>query len=93
MAGICQVQMNNRAGMTFSAALRSVLRADPDIVMVGEIRDGETAKIAVESALTGHMVFSTLHTNDASSAVTRLDEMGVEPFLTASSLVGVLAHG
>ena len=92
MAGICQVQMNNRAGMTFSAALRSVLRADPDIVMVGEIRDGETAKIAVESALTGHMVFSTLHTNDASSAVTRLDEMGVEPFLTASSLVGVLAQ-
>lgn len=92
MSGICQVQMNNRAGMTFSAALRSVLRADPDIVMVGEIRDGETAKIAVESALTGHMVFSTLHTNDASSAITRLDEMGVEPFLTASSLVGVLAQ-
>ncbi|MBR0535045.1 MAG: Flp pilus assembly complex ATPase component TadA [Clostridia bacterium] len=92
MAGICQVQMNNRAGMTFAAALRSVLRADPDIVMVGEIRDGETAKIAVESALTGHMVFSTLHTNDAPSAITRLDEMGVEPFLTASSLVGVLAQ-
>ncbi len=92
MAGICQVQMNTRAGMTFAAALRSVLRADPDIVMVGEIRDGETAKIAVESALTGHMVFSTLHTNDAPSAITRLDEMGVEPFLTASSLVGVLAQ-
>lgn len=92
MAGLCQVQMNTRAGMTFSAALRSVLRADPDIVMVGEIRDGETAKIAVESALTGHMVFSTLHTNDSSGAVTRLDEMGVEPFLTASSLVGVLAQ-
>ncbi len=92
MPGICQVQMNNRAGMTFAAALRSVLRADPDIVMVGEIRDGETAKIAVESALTGHMVFSTLHTNDAPSAITRLDEMGVEPFLTASSLVGVLAQ-
>ncbi len=92
MAGICQVQMNARAGMTFAAALRSVLRADPDIVMVGEIRDGETAKIAVESALTGHMVFSTLHTNDAPSAITRLDEMGVEPFLTASSLVGVLAQ-
>ena len=92
MAGICQVQMNNRAGMTFAAALRSVLRADPDIVMVGEIRDAETAKIAVESALTGHMVFSTLHTNDAPSAITRLDEMGVEPFLTASSLVGVLAQ-
>ncbi len=92
MPGICQVQMNNRAGMTFAAALRSVLRADPDIVMVGEIRDGETAKIAVESALTGHMVFSTLHTNDAPSAITRLDEMGVVPFLTASSLVGVLAQ-
>lgn len=92
MPGLCQVQMNTRAGMTFAAALRSVLRADPDIVMVGEIRDGETAKIAVESALTGHMVFSTLHTNDAPSAVTRLDEMGVEPFLTASSLVGVLAQ-
>ncbi|MBR2876899.1 MAG: Flp pilus assembly complex ATPase component TadA [Clostridia bacterium] len=92
MAGLCQVQMNAKAGMTFAAALRSVLRADPDIVMVGEIRDGETAKIAVESALTGHMVFSTLHTNDAPGAVTRLDEMGVEPFLTASSLVGVLAQ-
>lgn len=92
MAGLCQVQMNSKAGMTFAAALRSVLRADPDIVMVGEIRDGETAKIAVESALTGHMVFSTLHTNDAPGAVTRLDEMGVEPFLTASSLVGVLAQ-
>ena len=92
MPGLCQVQMNTRAGMTFAAALRSVLRADPDIVMVGEIRDTETAKIAVESALTGHMVFSTLHTNDAPSAITRLDEMGVEPFLTASSLVGVLAQ-
>lgn len=92
MEGLCQVQMNVRAGMTFAAALRSVLRADPDIVMVGEIRDGETAKIAVESALTGHMVFSTLHTNDSSGAITRLDEMGVEPFLTASSVVGVLAQ-
>ena len=92
MVGINQVQMNNRAGMTFAAALRSVLRSDPDIVMVGEIRDSETAKIAVEAALTGHMVLSTLHTNDAPGAVTRLDEMGVEPFLTASSLVGVLAQ-
>ena len=92
MAGINQVQMNNRAGMTFAAALRSVLRSDPDIVMVGEIRDGETAKISVEAALTGHMVLSTLHTNDAAGAVTRLEEMGVEPFLTASSLVGVLAQ-
>lgn len=92
MAGLNQVQMNNRAGMTFAAALRSVLRSDPDIVMVGEIRDSETAKIAIEAALTGHMVLSTLHTNDSSGAVTRLDEMGVEPFLTASSLVGVLAQ-
>lgn len=92
MPGINQVQMNNRAGMTFAAALRSVLRSDPDIVMVGEIRDAETAKIAIEAALTGHMVLSTLHTNDAPGAVTRLDEMGVEPFLTASSLVGVLAQ-
>lgn len=92
MEGVCQVQMNVRAGMTFATALRSVLRADPDIVMIGEVRDGETAKIAVESALTGHMVFSTLHTNDSSGAVTRLDEMGVEPFLTASSLVGVIAQ-
>ena len=92
MAGINQVQMTNRAGMTFAAALRSVLRSDPDIVMVGEIRDGETAKIAVEAALTGHMVLSTLHTNDAAGAVTRLEEMGVDPFLTASSLVGVLAQ-
>ena len=92
MAGINQVQMNNRAGMTFAAALRSVLRSDPDIVMVGEIRDGETAKIAVEAALTGHMVLSTLHTNDAPGAVTRLNEMGVEPFLVTSSLVGVLAQ-
>ncbi|NMP37872.1 MAG: Flp pilus assembly complex ATPase component TadA [Clostridiales bacterium] len=92
MSGICQVQMNSKAGMTFASALRSVLRSDPDIVMVGEIRDGETAKIAVESALTGHMVFSTLHTNDSSGAISRLTEMGVEPYLTTSSLVGVLAQ-
>ena len=92
MAGINQVQMNNRAGMTFSAGLRSILRSDPDIVMVGEIRDSETAKIAIEAALTGHLVLSTLHTNDAPSAITRLEEMGVEPFLTASSLIGVLAQ-
>lgn len=92
MPGVNQCQMNNRAGMTFAAALRSVLRSDPDIVLVGEIRDAETAKIAIEAALTGHMVLSTLHTNDSAGAVTRLDEMGVEPFLTASSLVGVLAQ-
>jgi type IV pilus assembly protein PilB len=92
MAGINQCQMNPRAGMTFAAGLRSILRSDPDIVMVGEIRDSETAKIAIEAALTGHMVLSTLHTNDAPSAITRLEEMGVEPFLTASSLIGVLAQ-
>jgi len=92
MEGINQIQMNVRAGMTFASGLRSILRSDPDIIMVGEIRDMETAKIAVESALTGHLVFSTLHTNDAPGAVTRLGEMGVEPFLTASSLVGVVAQ-
>lgn len=92
MNGLNQVQMNERAGMTFASGLRSILRSDPDIVMIGEIRDRETAKIAVEAALTGHFVLSTLHTNDASSAVTRLGEMGVEPFLTASSLVGVIAQ-
>ncbi len=92
MDGINQIQMNSRAGMTFASGLRSILRSDPDIIMIGEIRDKETAKIAVESALTGHMVFSTLHTNDAPGAVTRLGEMGVEPFLTASSLVGVVAQ-
>lgn len=78
--------------MTFAAGLRSILRQDPDIVMVGEIRDSETAKIAVEAALTGHLVLSTLHTNDAPGAVTRLIEMGVEPFLVASAAIGVLAQ-
>ncbi|MGI6621677.1 MAG: GspE/PulE family protein [Acetivibrionales bacterium] len=92
MGGINQIQMNSKAGMTFASGLRSILRSDPDIIMVGEIRDHETAKIAVESALTGHLVFSTLHTNDAPGAVTRLGEMGVEPFLTASSLAGVIAQ-
>ena len=74
--------MNLKAGLTFASGLRAMLRADPDVIMVGEIRDGETAKIAVESALTGHLVLSTLHTNDAPSAITRLTEMGIEPFLT-----------
>ena len=90
--GINQVQINNRAGMTFAAALRSILRSDPDVVMVGEIRDGETAKISIEAALTGHLVLSTLHTNDAPSAITRLNEMGVEPFLTGAAISGVLAQ-
>src|SRR5207302_2300662 len=92
LPGVNQVQINNRAGMTFAAALRSILRSDPDVVMVGEIRDGETAKISIEAALTGHLVLSTLHTNDAPSALTRLNEMGVEPFLTGAAVSGVLAQ-
>ncbi len=92
LTGINQVQVNTRAGMTFAAALRSILRCDPDIVMVGEIRDRETALIAVESALTGHLVLSTLHTNDAPGALSRLTEMGIEPFLTSSAVDAVLAQ-
>jgi type IV pilus assembly protein PilB len=92
LPGVNQVQINNRAGLTFAAALRSILRSDPDVVMVGEIRDGETAKISIEAALTGHLVLSTLHTNDAPSALTRLNEMGVEPFLTGAAVSGVLAQ-
>ena len=92
LAGVNQVQINNRAGLTFAAALRSILRSDPDVVMVGEVRDGETAKISIEAALTGHLVLSTLHTNDAPSALTRLNEMGVEPFLTGAAVSGVLAQ-
>jgi type IV pilus assembly protein PilB len=92
MSGVNQVQINNRAGMTFAAALRSILRSDPDVVMVGEIRDGETAKISIEAALTGHLVLSSLHTNDAPGALTRLNEMGVEPFLTGAAVSGVLAQ-
>ena len=90
--GIIQMPVNPRRGLTFSMGLRHIVRQDPDIVMVGEIRDKETAEIAVRSALTGHLVFSTLHTNDAPGAVTRLTDMGVEPFLLASSLEGVLAQ-
>ncbi|MGH9300695.1 MAG: GspE/PulE family protein [Acidimicrobiales bacterium] len=92
MAGINQVQVNVKAGLTFAAALRSILRSDPDIVLVGEIRDKETATIAVEAALTGHLVLSTLHTNDATSTPTRLIEMGVEPFLVASALDCIVAQ-
>jgi type IV pilus assembly protein PilB len=92
LAGVNQVQINPRAGLTFAAALRSILRSDPDVVMVGEIRDAETAKISIEAALTGHLVLSTLHTNDAPSAITRLNEMGVEPFLTGAAVTGVLAQ-
>jgi type IV pilus assembly protein PilB len=90
--GVNQVQINARAGLTFAAALRSILRSDPDVVMVGEIRDGETAKISIEAALTGHLVLSTMHTNDAPGAITRLNEMGVEPFLTGSAVSAVLAQ-
>jgi len=92
LAGLNQVQVNPRAGLTFSSALRSILRSDPDVVMVGEVRDAETAKMAIEAALTGHFVLSTLHTNDAPSALTRLNEMGVEPFLTGSAVTAVLAQ-
>ena len=92
LGGVNQVQINNRAGLTFAAALRSILRSDPDVVMVGEIRDPETAKISIEAALTGHLVLSTLHTNDAPGVLTRLNEMGVEPFLTGSAVSAVLAQ-
>ncbi len=92
LRGINQLQVNLRAGLTFARGLRSMLRADPDVIMVGEIRDAETARIAVESALTGHLVLSTMHTNDAPSAVTRLTEMGIEPFLTASALDTIVAQ-
>jgi type IV pilus assembly protein PilB len=92
LEGITQIQVNPKAGLTFATGLRSMMRADPDIIMVGEIRDGETARIAVESALTGHLVLSTLHTNDAPTAVTRLLEMGIEPFLVASAIDCVVAQ-
>jgi type IV pilus assembly protein PilB len=92
VGGVNQVQINPRAGLTFATALRSILRSDPDVIMVGEIRDGETARISIEAALTGHFVLSTLHTNDAPSAITRLNEMGVEPFLTGAAVSGVLAQ-
>jgi len=90
--GISQMQVNTTKGMTFAGGLRHVLRQDPDIIMVGEIRDAETARMAIQSALTGHLVFSTLHTNDAAGAVTRLLDLGVEPYLAASSLIGVMAQ-
>ena len=92
LEGISQTQVSDKKGMTFASGLRSVLRQDPDVIMVGEIRDRETATMAIQSSLTGHMVFSTLHTNDAASAVTRLLDLGIEPYLVASSVVGVLAQ-
>jgi len=92
LAGIGQTQVNPKIDLTFAKALRAILRQDPDVVMIGEIRDFETAQIAIQASLTGHLVLATLHTNDAPSAVTRLTDMGVEPFLLSSSLLGVLAQ-
>ena len=92
LSGVNQVQINIRAGLTFASALRSILRSDPDIVLVGEIRDRETATIAMEAALTGHLVLSTLHTNDAASTPSRLIEMGLEPFLISSAISCVVAQ-
>ena len=92
MAGINQTQVNAKANMTFAAALRSILRQDPDVIMIGEIRDEETAEIAVRAAITGHLVFSTLHTNDAPGAITRLEDMGVADYLVADALAGVIAQ-
>ena len=90
--GINQVQVNAKAGMTFASGLRSILRQDPDIILVGEIRDGETAEIAMRAAITGHLVFSTIHTNDAVSSINRLIDMGIEPFMVSTALIGVVAQ-
>ncbi len=92
LAGVGQTQVNPKIDLTFAKALRAILRQDPDVIMIGEIRDFETAQIAIQASLTGHLVLATLHTNDAASAVTRLTDMGVEPFLLSSSLLGVLAQ-
>jgi type II secretory ATPase GspE/PulE/Tfp pilus assembly ATPase PilB-like protein len=92
LAGVSQTQVMPKIGLTFAACLRHILRQDPDVIMVGEIRDLETARIAIQAALTGHLVLSTLHTNDASSAATRLIDMGVEPYLVCSSLLGIMAQ-
>ena len=92
LEGITQVPVNSKIDLTFASVLRSYLRHDPDVIMVGEIRDGETASMAIQASLTGHLVFSTVHTNDAAGAITRLVDMGIEPFLVASSLVGLLAQ-
>ena len=92
LSGITQAEVNVKADMTFAKALRAMLRQDPDIILVGEIRDTETAKIAVEAALTGHLVLGTIHANDSAATVTRLFHMGIEPFLVSSSLIGVLAQ-
>jgi general secretion pathway protein E len=91
-AHVSQIPVNSKIGLTFAEGLRSILRQDPDIILVGEIRDGETAQIAIQAAMTGHLVFSTLHTNNATSAVTRLVDMGVDKFMVTSTLLGVLAQ-
>ena len=90
--GVTQIQVNTKTGMTFASALRSILRHDPDIIMVGEMRDSETAEIAIQAALTGHLVFSTLHTNDAPGGITRLVDMGVEPYLVSATVQGIMAQ-
>jgi type II secretory ATPase GspE/PulE/Tfp pilus assembly ATPase PilB-like protein len=92
LPGVVQVQVNTRTGLTFASALRSILRQDPDVILVGEIRDGETAAIAIQAALTGHLVLSTLHTIDAASAIARLDDLGVDRYKVAASLKGVVAQ-
>jgi len=92
LEGISQMQVANKKGMTFATSLRHVLRQDPDVIMVGEVRDIETARMAIQSSLTGHLVFSTLHTNDSAGAVTRLLDLGVEPYLVSSSLIAVMAQ-
>ena len=92
MRGVGQMQVNPKIELTFASGLRSILRQDPDVIMVGEIRDSETAEIAIQAALTGHLVFSTLHTNDSFGALTRLVDMGIEPFLVSSSILAVLAQ-
>jgi type II secretory ATPase GspE/PulE/Tfp pilus assembly ATPase PilB-like protein len=92
LKGVNQIQVSEKSGLTFARGLRSILRHDPDVILIGEIRDQETAQIAVQASLTGHLVFSTLHTNDAAGALTRLVDMGVEPYLVASSLEAVLAQ-
>ena len=92
MAGANQINVRPEIGLTFASGLRHIVRQDPDVIMVGEIRDSETADIAIHAALTGHLVLSTVHTNDAAGAITRLIDMGIEPFLVASSLIGVVAQ-
>ena len=92
MKGANQVQVNQKAGLTFASGLRAILRQDPDIIMIGEIRDPETAQIAIRASITGHLVLSTIHTNDAASSIARLVDMGIEPYLVSSSVVGVVAQ-